>query len=104
MKQTKLFILFFILLTILISCTSLEEAGKVLRNEKKSSTDEFLIKKKEPLTQPPDFDKIPEPGSEREVKTKQSDFEKMIQNTKEESNTTKTKKTSTEEFILKKIK
>ena len=54
------------------------------RNEKIKNTDEFLIKKKEPLTQPPDFDKIPEPGSEREVKTKQSDFEKMIQNTKEE--------------------
>lgn len=104
MKQTKSFILFFILSTILISCTSLEEAGKVLRNEKKSSTDEFLIKKKEPLTQPPEFYKIPEPGSERKVKTKRSDFEKMIQNTKEESSTTKTKKTSTEEFILKKIK
>ena len=29
---------------------SLKEAGKVLRNEKTSSTDEFLIKKKEFLS------------------------------------------------------
>ena len=48
---------------ILLSCTSLQEAGKVLRNEKINSTDEFLVKKKEPLVLPPDFNKIPEPGS-----------------------------------------
>ena len=48
---------------ILLSCASLQEAGKVLRNEKIKSTDEFLVKKKEPLVLPPDFNKIPEPGS-----------------------------------------
>ena len=48
---------------ILLSCASFEEAGKVLRNEKIKSTDEFLVKKKEPLVLPPDFNKIPEPGS-----------------------------------------
>jgi len=48
---------------ILLSCSSLQEAGKVLRNEKIKSTDEFLVKKKEPLVLPPDFNKIPEPGS-----------------------------------------
>ena len=46
---------------ILFSCNS--NIGKILRNEKISSTDEFLVKKKEPLILPPDYTKIPEPGS-----------------------------------------
>ena len=46
---------------ILFSCNG--NIGKILRNEKISSTDEFLVKKKEPLILPPDYTKIPEPGS-----------------------------------------
>ena len=57
----KIYFLFFTL--ILYSCTSLEDAGKVLRNEKIKTTDEFLIKKKEPLVLPPDYNEIPKPGS-----------------------------------------
>ena len=36
----------------------MEEAGKVLKNEKISTTDEFLVKKRQPLILPPDYDKI----------------------------------------------
>ena len=59
----KFKILIFSLLCLLLlnNCSSFSEAGKVLRNEKVRTTDEFLIEKKEPLTQPPDFDTIPEP-------------------------------------------
>ena len=46
----------------IISCSSFQDAGKVLRNEKIKSTDEFLVKKKDPLELPPDFDKLPKPG------------------------------------------
>ena len=56
------YFLIFIFL-ILISCSSFKEAGKVLRNEKTNNTDEFLVKKREPLVLPPDFKEIPEPGS-----------------------------------------
>tara|TARA_B100000242_G_scaffold119821_1_gene83951 strand:+ start:17 stop:316 length:300 start_codon:yes stop_codon:yes gene_type:complete len=56
------YFLIFIFL-ILISCSSFKEAGKVLRNEKTNTTDEFLVKKREPLVLPPDFKEIPEPGS-----------------------------------------
>ena len=58
---------------ILLSCSSLQEAGKVLRNEKIKSTDEFLVKKKEPLVLPPDFNKIPEPGSLSKKKEDEDD-------------------------------
>ena len=63
MKLIKLLILLSGLSIVLSSCGSLGQASKVLRNEKVSTTDEFLIKKRGPLTQPPDFRKIPEPES-----------------------------------------
>ena len=55
----------FLLITFLflISCAGVEEAGKVLRNEKTKTTDEFLVEKKEPLVMPPDYNKMPEPDS-----------------------------------------
>ena len=61
------YFLIFIFL-ILISCSSFKEAGKVLRNEKTNTTDEFLVKKREPLVLPPDFKEIPEPGSIKKEK------------------------------------
>ena len=66
---------FLIIYFFLISCTSLEEAGKVLRNEKIKTTDEFLVKKKEPLEIPPDVDEIPTPGSLKN--SKKSEDEKI---------------------------
>lgn len=52
-----------IVLFIFSACNTLSDAGKVMRNEKKSSTDEFLVEKRKTLVLPPDFNKIPEPGS-----------------------------------------
>ena len=61
-KKNKLFLL-FIVLNFLWSCTSMEEAGKVFKNEKIKTTDEFLVKKRDPLILPPDFKNVPTPGS-----------------------------------------
>ena len=58
-----------------VSCSGFKEAGKVLRNEKTNTTDEFLVKKKEPLIMPPDLDKIPEPQS---IKDKKENDEEKI--------------------------
>ena len=60
MKNIRILLITFLLL---VSCGGLEDAGKVLRNEKITTTDEFLVKKKDPLVLPPDYDKIPEPGT-----------------------------------------
>ena len=54
MKKIKKIFVFF-LLSFLFACNSMKEAGKVLRNEKTASTDEFLVKKREPLVLPPDY-------------------------------------------------
>ena len=60
-------ILFYVFFAIIFhSCGTMSDAGKVLRNEKIRTTDEFLVKKREPLSLPPDYDALPEPGS-REI-------------------------------------
>ena len=50
-----IFVLFF-----LVSCADM---GKALRNEKTTTTDEFLVKKKGPLVLPPDYENIPMPDT-----------------------------------------
>ena len=55
----KIYILFAALF-LLASCG---DVGKILRNEKMRTTDEFLVKKKEPLVLPPNYEEIPEPDT-----------------------------------------
>ena len=102
MKLIKVLTLQCFLCLFLISCTGLSDAGKVLRNEKRT-TDEFLIKKSEPLSQPPDFKTIPEPGSIKEKDDKEI-IEKILNLPEENKNNTSNKSSSTEESILKQIK
>jgi len=99
MKLTNIFILFTFIL--LVSCAG--NVGKILRNEKIKSTDEFLVKKKDPLILPPDFDKVPEPGSLSQPKIKdENKLKKILKNP--QSNSIKKKGSfSTEESILKRI-
>ena len=63
MKKINKTILYFVLTLFLYSCNTFSEAGKTLRNEKVRTTDEFLVKKREPLTLPPDYNDLPEPRS-----------------------------------------
>ena len=65
MKKINFLIIVIFLLT---SCSSLDEAGKVLKNEKIRTTDEFLVKKRDPLVLPPDYKEIPIPGSSENLK------------------------------------
>ena len=79
------------------------EVGKILRNEKTNTTDEFLVKKKEPLILPPDFKEIPKPGSIKDSTVEDEDqkIKKIIkvpvQNEREKSS-------STEESIIDRIR
>ena len=101
MKKINLLLILFYLLA---SCKSLDDAGKVLRNEKTRSTDEFLVKKKEPLVMPPNFDEIPEPSSK--IKKEQNEDEKIkkILNAPKTKDISKNKSTTIEDSILNKIK
>lgn len=97
----------FVLIIILIflnSCSSLGEVGKVLRNEKIKTTDEFLVKKKDPLIMPPDYNVIPSPDS---LLKKKLDEKEKIKNIikKSENNLKKNNKSiSVENSIIDRIK
>ena len=102
---------FFTLLLIvfmnlfLTACGGLGDAGKILRNEKVGSTDEFLIKKKEPLTQPPDFKKLPKPKTSENVKVnKDKNIRDILKSSDTNDNTTSSGSTNTEQSIINQIK
>ena len=94
-------IVFFMMLSFLItSCESIREG---ITGSKKQSTDEFLVKKKDPLVLPPDFENLPNP-SERQVSVEEmTSFEKTLkkQTISESSSATEN---SVEESILNQIK
>ena len=86
------------------SCgAGIENAAKVLRNEKVKSTDEFLVKKREPLIMPPDYNTLPKPDSQPKKSIEEDRIKKIINNSKKK-NTINNKSTSTEDSILKKIR
>ena len=95
--------LLIILFYVLASCQSLDDAGKVLRNEKTRSTDEFLVKKKEPLVMPPNFDEIPEPSSQKKKEQNEDEKIKKILNAPKIKDVSKNKPSTVEESILNKI-
>ena len=45
-----------IIFVFLGNCTNVQEG---FMNSKKNGTDEFLVQKKQPLTMPPNFEKLP---------------------------------------------
>ena len=101
MKNKRILLITFLLF---VSCRGLEEAGKVLRNEKITTTDEFLVKKKDPLVLPPDYDKIPEPGTISKKKIDEEDKIKNILNAPTVENNKKNQSSSLEESIINQIR
>tara|TARA_B100000963_G_scaffold193849_1_gene168692 strand:- start:10110 stop:10415 length:306 start_codon:yes stop_codon:yes gene_type:complete len=97
-------IIIFIVAILLNSCGGLDEAGKVLRNEKIQSNDEFLVKKKTPLVMPPNFEEIPEPGSINRKTEKEEEKIKSILSAPQTELTNEKNSSSVEESILRKIK
>ena len=99
------FLLCLFLPLIFWGCQSMSEVGKVMRNEKINSTDEFFVKKKQPLTLPPDYADIPEPGTLENNKNKENEkneIEKAFRIDKAKSNK-KPGSGSVEESILDRI-
>ena len=106
MKKFKIvfFIIFFV--SFFYSCTTLK---KGFESQRKNSTDEFLVEKKQPLVMPPDFDKLPLP--KKKQKTNQQDGTSQVKelisinkNKSESLNINDSSNQKTENFILDKIK
>ena len=85
---------------LVTSCQSMKTAKKALTGEKRTSTDEFLIQKKDPLILPPDYENLPIPNEET-VTEKISTFEKNLGTLIEDDSS---RSSSVEDSILKKIR
>ena len=93
-----------ILIFVLTSCSGFKEAGKVLRNEKIRTTDEFLVKKREPLVLPPDYENVPKPGTTSQAKENEEEKIKKILKVPEKETSNTKNQNSIEKSILDKIK
>ena len=98
MYKRIIYILF--LFIFIVSCQTLDTVKRGLTGEKKQSSDEFLIKKKDPLILPPDFEDLPLPDEATIEAEEISNFEKTLETSIEE---TSSSSGSVEESILKKI-
>ena len=62
MKFEKYFFLIVIFVTFISGCSSIKDT---LTGVKKQNTDEFLVKKKDPLVLPPNFNDLPKPQTQK---------------------------------------
>tara|TARA_B110000003_G_C16601186_1_gene515706 strand:- start:1021 stop:1332 length:312 start_codon:yes stop_codon:yes gene_type:complete len=71
MNKYKFFIYISLTCLLITSCGTVKEG---FTNQKKESSDEFLVEKKSPLTMPPEFNQLPLP----DMKNNDQDLEKNI--------------------------
>ena len=103
MRWSNILILFSIIL-FLYSCSSISEG---FSNNKKNSSDEFLVEKKSPLVMPPDFNDLPVPKTgEENSKIKENEIKKLLTDKGKDSSIDDLNKESSsfEDKLLKKIK
>jgi len=96
---------YFFLLSILIflnSCGGWSNFKKTMSGEKVVTTDEFLIKKKDPLVLPPEYEKLPLPDSEKKKATRSS-VESALDSSKKTSSSSKAT-SNLENIILKELR
>ena len=101
MKYFKLLI-FFQLILFLYSCSTVKEG---FTNQKKSSSDEFLVEKKSPLVMPPDYNDLPVPDQNMETsETNENKIKDLVTTNENENNNSEDSNLDIEQSILKKIK
>ena len=98
MCKKIIYILFVI--CFVTSCQTLGDVKRGLTGEKVTSTDEFLIKKKDPLVMPPDYENLPTPDERIAAREEISEFEKSLEISIEDNSSISS---SAESSILKKI-
>ncbi len=109
MKKNIKILTLFLTFIFIYSCGSAQDA--LVGKKRSEQGDEFLIDKKNPLSTPPDFDKLPQPGEAKsalsnENQTNDSEIKSLLidsdENTGTESDSNQS--TSIENLIIKKIK
>jgi hypothetical protein len=103
----KIFIIIFFLITACAS--SWDDIKEGLGGKKRTSTDEFLVRKKDPLNMPPKWKDLPKPGQSMKSGDEfeeVTDIEELIQLSKGQKSSTSLEQGSgsLEESFLKKIR
>ena len=100
MQLSKILTIFLLINIIFInSCTAFKDA---VSGKKKAGGDEFLVKKKNPLVLPPNFDDLPKPQEnsiKNNDKDKNLDLSKILRQSKNEKQTKGEKDKSLEQSI-----
>ncbi len=99
-KQSVVIIFF-----LLSACGgTLDSVKRGLSGQKKVSTDEFLVEKKDPLVLPPGYYDLPEPGqTEMDEDLDEKDISSILKVENNNQNTSSSESIGLEESILKKI-
>ena len=85
MNKLKIFILLNLIL-FFSSCGTLKEG---FLNQKKKSSDEFLVEKKSPLVLPPNYEELPVPQTEDNKDTsKENEIKNLISNKNDQNSNT----------------
>ena len=101
-KTNKIFFILPFFFIVLTSCQSIKDG---LTGNKKQNSDEFLIEKKNPLTKPPDYEKLPNPemvSVSNNDEDDEFDLKKLLGQTQKKS--TQNKNSSLNKSVLDKIK
>jgi len=97
----KKIICIFSLVFFTVSCAdTFDSVKRGVTGQKRSSSDEFLIKKKDPLILPPDYENLPTPYERTAATEEISTFEKTLGISIEDNSSASR---SAEDAILKKI-
>ena len=99
MKYFKIIIL-LVLPLFIYSCGAVKEG---FSNQKKNSSDEFLVEKKSPLVMPPDYNELPIPNT-NEINKKNNDIKKLVTNSNQTQKTKQKVGENFEQSIIEKIK
>ena len=106
MKKNNIILILLIML-VTASCQTVKNA---LSGAKSENSDEFLVEKKNPLTEPPDINELPVPLDQEEENSETSnddslDIEKALnsEQSKDLNNNENNEETSLEKTILEKI-
>ena len=103
MRNISKFFLVFIVFIFIKGCgNSFSEFKETMSGQKVTNTDEFLIKKKDPLVLPPEYEKLPLPKTDKQ-KSNANTIETVLKSNKTNNNDSKVS-TDLENMILEELR
>ena len=103
MRNISKFFLVFIIFIFLKGCgNSFSEFKETMSGQKVTNTDEFLIKKKDPLVLPPEYEKLPLPKTGKQ-KSNVNTTETVLKSNKTKNSNSKVS-TDLENMILEELR